>query len=498
MDSSGARCTPQPHTDGRARGFHHGGPSDALNGCRLPWSGGARLLAWRGSGRLHLPAMARRDPSQRASPRDAAVRIVRALRDSGQVAYLAGGCVRDELLGRSPSDYDVATDALPDRVHKIFRRSRYIGEAFGVVQVHMAGHWVEVATFRSEWGYSDKRRPDHVQFSDAEHDARRRDFTINGLFADPLERDPATGGDRIIDFVGGREDLAARLVRAIGEPGDRFDEDYLRMLRAVRFAARLGFTIEQRTATAITALARHLGRISRERIGQEVRMMLTSPGAAVAAALMQQLRLDGPSLNEDHAKVELAVLSRLEADCYGTALAAWMLDRHVPTSAQPIGRGETMPEAAAAMTAAADFARRRGRGVVRRWRSALCLSNDLRDQLLELLELVARAAQWPSLGVSARKRLLGSRAWPGAWRLLRALPTEAYVRMIERESAPLLAEGVSPAPLVDGQDLIGLGLTPGPIFKQLLEGVYDAQLEGRVHTRKQAIAWVRQQAKAGR
>ncbi|MFA9479304.1 CCA tRNA nucleotidyltransferase [Phycisphaerales bacterium AB-hyl4] len=417
--------------------------------------------------------------------RDAAMLIVRELRDAGHVAYFAGGCVRDALLGHEPKDYDIATDATPEQVRALLPRSRAVGEAFGVVLVRLGGNNVEVATFRSEWGYTDKRRPDHVIFTDAEHDAKRRDFTINGLFADPFERDADTGGDRIIDYVGGRADLAARVVRAIGDPSERFSEDYLRMLRAPRFAARLNFDIEPRTAAAIRPLAKHLGQISRERIGMEVQAMLAGPRPALAVRMVHALRLDGPVLNEDHVDVPLHTLEALTRDAsalpYATLLVGWLIDRQFA--------GELSFERVV------NFAGHEAPARLRRWRKALCLSNQHHDQAKAMLALLPVAYRWSALDVARRKRLLAASAWPEALRLLRALPAAREVAALEREAQPLIEEGVAPPPLVDGNDLIKLGLTPGPAFGRLLEEVYDAQLDGRVRDREGALAWVRERAR---
>src|SRR5213595_1577127 len=192
-------------------------------------------------------------PSKKSSREDAG-EIVKRLRAAGHVAYLAGGCVRDLLLGLEPKDYDVATDAPPERVRKLFNNTQAVGAAFGVILVRLGGSQIEVATFRTDVSYEDGRHPTEVRFSSAEEDAQRRDFTINGLFLDPID-------DRVIDFVGGQEDLKARILRAIGEPNHRFEEDHLRLLRAVRFASRFGLTIEPETAEAIRRHAEHLKRI---------------------------------------------------------------------------------------------------------------------------------------------------------------------------------------------------------------------------------------------
>lgn len=452
-----------------------------------------------------------------SSPRDAAVWIVRVLRGAGHAAYLAGGCVRDELLGYHPKDYDVATDAHPDRVRELFHNSRYIGEAFGVVQVRIGGgpgqpgHTVEVATFRSEWGYEDGRRPGKVHFTDAQHDAQRRDFTINGLFEDPLA-DGDTG--KVIDFVGGQDDLRAKLIRAIGDPRERFAEDYLRMLRAVRFATRLGFEIEPSTAGAVREYAPKLAQISRERVGQELMWMLTPavpPDAAGvehtgvdrrsadAVRLIQELHLDSPVLDEPHVEVALPTVAAMANAAgrqpvgYPTVLAAWMIDRHV------VGGG--LPKDVDALTNAVKmFLENEWAGVLRRWRDALCLSNDHRDALRGVVELVPAVLGWPGLPVARRKRLLARPLWKQVFALVGAMAgvpgVKGLIATIGGESADLFNQGVCPEPWVNGNDLIAMGLQPGPVFSRLLEEVYDAQLDGRVTTPGQALQWVRQRHEA--
>lgn len=421
---------------------------------------------------------------QRGEPRTAAQRIVRTIQQRGHTAYLAGGCVRDRLLDRTPKDYDVATDARPEQVRKLFRRTQYVGEAFGVVLVQLWGCRIEVATFRAEWGYADGRHPEHVDFSDAKHDARRRDFTVNGLFEDPI-----TG--KIIDFVGGREDLKAGVIRAIGVPDERFGEDYLRMLRAVRFAASLDFTIERRTAAAIRKHAAKLNIISRERTGQEVAAMLTGPRPAAAAKLLQRLALDEPALGDPHSTATLPTLSKLEPGCeYPTPLCAWAIDRYLMPHVA--GKAQPLPALAKRIDnwLGKDLA-----ALLRRWRKALCLSNDHRDAMRATLSLLPTALDWARLPVAQRKRLLAQPMWPGTRALLRALKLHgatAFVRRLEREAQPLEDEGVAPKPLVNGDDLIRMGRRPGPSFSRLLRLAYDAQLEGRVRTRHQALRLLKQ------
>ncbi len=405
-----------------------------------------------------------------ATARDAATAVVRALRDAGHVAYFAGGCVRDELLGHPPSDYDVATDATPERLTEIFKHTRHVGAHFGVIHVHRLGHVIETATFRADAAYSDKRRPDAVRFSDAREDAVRRDFTVNALFLDPLDdgsspaRSPA--GGRIIDFVGGMDDLARRVLRAVGDPDQRLGEDHLRALRAVRLASKLGFTIDTPTASAIVRHATELAGVSRERIGDEIRLMLAHASRAKAARLLHELRLDGPVLQEAClGEQELRYLTGLEpAAPVPLSLAAWALDR---------GHSPGLP----------------GDELVHRWRTALCLSNQedaaTRGYLTLLAELLT---QWAAAGVARQKRMAAAHGFHGALHLLRTRdPALSHEISERRDRLAATPSGLHPAPLVGGDELIRAGLRPGPGFKALLERVYDAQLEDRVADREQAV-----------
>ena len=378
--------------------------------------------------------------------------------------------MRDALLGLDPKDYDVATEARPDQVKQLFGRCRYVGEAFGVVLVPMRPWFIEVATFRSEWAYVDGRRPGRIAFSDAQHDAARRDFTINGLFEDPLAPEPSK---RIIDLVGGQQDLAVGLVRAIGDPDERFAEDYLRMLRAVRFASRFDFELEPRTLAAIRSHAGQLGCISRPRIGQEVMAML-DPAAEVrpvlAVRLIQQTLLDGPALQQAHSNAVPATVEALGAAAhYPTVLAGWMLDRR--------------PDAPASATELA--------GTLRQ---ALSLSNAHHGALLGVLDLFAQALVWDRMPVARRKRLVARPSWAQALQLVAAWPhaPRQLADRIEIQCAALQRQGVAPPPLLSGHDLIQMGLTPGPRFAQLLEAAYDAQLEGHLRSRAEALNWMRQ------
>jgi poly(A) polymerase len=412
------------------------------------------------------------------TPDQAALEVVRRLHEAGRVAYFAGGCVRDRLMGVEPTDYDVATDAPPNVVIGMFRRSMRVGQSFGVVRVGLENQWVEVATFRSEGAYSDHRRPDQVQFSDAQHDARRRDFTINGLFYDPI-------ADEVIDYVDGRADIDAKIIRAIGDPRTRFGEDYLRMLRAVRFSARLGFSLDDATARAIREYAPCLARISRERIGQELRMIFAPDAGARgrAGAMLHDLLLDAPILNEDHLHSEPKILTNLDPSTqFPCGLSAWALDRHLD-----LDRGGF----------AAAIALLKPAQIARRWRIALVLSNDETASLREILQTLQECMSWCEMSVARKKRCLARSSRQGALAVLHAAhavwgDVGLNLQELERDVTHLTCEGVAPAPLVTGDDLVKAGLRPGPAFKSLLNHIYDAQLEGRITSREQGIELARQ------
>lgn len=415
-----------------------------------------------------------------SAARFAAERIVRTLRDAGHLAYFAGGCVRDELLGLDPSDYDVATDALPERVVTLFPRASEVGKSFGVVIVRLGQEMVEVATFRSDGPYSDARRPDSVRFSTPQEDAARRDFTVNALFLDPTgnaaegEVVPGVQG-RVIDYVNGRADLSAKILRAVGDPERRLAEDHLRALRAARLAAKLGFEVDEATRAAIRAQASELRGVSRERIGDEVRRMMTHPTRERGAGLIEELDLIEPVLATEALVIGTARCLRHlpEAAPYPAALAAWALDWGAVRESGDIPR------------------------VVDGWRAALDLSNDERDGMRAALlhgavVVGSHAGVWGDLSIAARKRAacshgfqLGLDAYRGRWR--------DHVELAERDVQALASDGIGlrPDPFLSGETLIAMGLKPGPAFKKILDGAYDAQLEGRVKNLQEALELAR-------
>lgn len=408
--------------------------------------------------------------------REDALAVLRGLRDAGHVAYFAGGCVRDLLLGIPPGDYDIATDAPPPRVRQLFSNTQAVGAAFGVILVRQGQSVVEVATFRADAEYHDGRHPSAVRFTSAEEDARRRDFTINGLFLDPLD------GDRIIDYVGGREDLAAGVIRAIGEPAARISEDSLRLLRAVRFAARFGFAIEPTTAAAIASHAAQLKRISPERIADELRHMLTAPTRVSAWQLLLQLGLAAEIfrfLPPPHvAPAPAGIFSHLatgEPIDFGLALAAAIISyRSTPQNVLAL------------------LAQQHIRADARAMRQALRISNEESDALTGSLEGLHILLADPPPGVVQLKRFL-ARPTAGLTRML--LPALAAADLgiaptrtadVEAELSRLSKTDFAPTPLLTGDDLTAMGLSPGPQFKRILDAVYDAQLGGTITTYDEA------------
>jgi poly(A) polymerase len=411
------------------------------------------------------------------SDRDDALAVVRRLREAGHVAYFAGGCVRDQLLGLVPKDYDVATDAPPQRVRELFTKTDAVGAAFGVILVRQRQSQIEVATFRTDLEYRDGRRPEGVRFATAEQDAQRRDFTINGLFYDPVE-------DRVIDYVGGQADLKAMVLRAIGNPDERFAEDHLRLLRAVRFAARFGLTIEPATDDAIARHAQHLARISPERVAEELRLMLTPPTRVDAWRMIRRYTLDGVMFR-------FVRVPGTTAYPEIAAQRAPVFERVVPDRPIPFGlalAATSVEHALGRLSGLSNWHDLSVRQYVKAARQALRLSNDESDQMegtLYGLELLLKSA---SPTVAALKRFLARPTAPLSRALLAALPPElaGHRDQLERSLSGLEQTDYAPPPLITGDDLTAAGLTPGPLFKRILDEVYDAQLEDRIETKDQA------------
>jgi poly(A) polymerase len=452
----------------------------------------------------------------------AAISVIRRLRQHGYQAFLVGGCVRDLLLGREPADYDVSTDATPREVMRIFPRTYAVGAQFGVVLVPIDGltaedlvqqaahdpvetpigaakhKVVEIATFRNDGVYSDGRHPDEVRFSKtAEEDVQRRDFTINGLLLDPLNN------DQLLDYVGGRADLEAGVVRTIGDPERRFTEDKLRMLRAVRFAARFGYEIEPQTMSAIQRLAPEIHQVSRERIREELTKMLTENHARRAFELLDQSRLLHQVLPEvERMKgVEQPPEFHPEGDVFVHTLL--LLDQLPPNPSRTLAWGALLHDVGKPPTfrVAPDRIRFDGHvevgvAMARDICHRLRMSNDDTEQIVALVQNHMRFADTPKMKESTLKRFLRLPRFDEhlALHRLDCLSSHAdlslydFVRQKQAETPP---EQVRPEPLIDGNDLIALGYKPGPQFREILSAVEDQQLEGKLPSRDAALRFVK-------
>jgi putative nucleotidyltransferase with HDIG domain len=447
---------------------------------------------------------------------EAALEIVKTLRSAGYEAYLAGGCVRDLLLGREPEDYDIATSATPDAVLQMFPRTFAVGAHFGVVLVASENGGAcedgaveercvtEVATFRSDGVYSDGRHPDEVRYTKtAAEDVQRRDFTINGLLLDPLRESGDLRSD-VIDYVGGLDDLDAGVIRAIGAPERRFEEDQLRLLRAVRFAARFGFEIEPATLGAMRKLAARIHAVSRERIREELTKMLTEGHARRAFELLDETdllvqvlpevsRMKGVAQPPQHHPEgdvwihTLMLLEQLEAGCAMTL--GWGALLH------DVGKPPTYREAPDRIRfdGHVEVGVAIGAEICRRFR----FSNDETHQVLALIENHMRFADAPRMRPSTLKRFFRLENFPEHLALHRMDCLAAHRNVdiwnfVRERYESMPEEAVRPAPLLTGRELIAAGYTPGPPFKEVLRMVEDAQLEGSIATEEEAMALARE------
>lgn len=431
--------------------------------------------------------------------------ICGTLRAAGHQAYFVGGCVRDILLGREPADYDVATDATPDRVQQLFPNSLAVGAKFGVIVVtedsgESAGMQVEVATFRSDVGYSDGRHPDHVVYAKSpQEDVKRRDFTVNALLLDPQT-------EEVLDFVGGRDDLRSGIIRAIGQPSERFNEDKLRMVRAVRFAARFRYAIEGPTFSAIQKLAPEIHQVSPERLRDELTKLLTEGAAGRAFELLDETRLL-PELLPEVARmkgVEQPPEYHPEGDVWKHTL---MMIEGLPAGSprtlawgvllHDVGKPSTFtppsgPDDRIRFNEHAEIGTRMAEEICRRLR----FSNDDTEQIAALVANHMRFKDVLQMKPATLKRFVRMPRFEEHLQLHRLdclsshghLDNYEFVRRFLAETPP---EQVRPPRLLDGDDLIGLGLKPGPQFKVILERVEEAQLDGTVRDREGAMRLAR-------
>src|SRR5713101_5789632 len=461
--------------------------------------------------------------------REFATKIIHTLGEHGHQAYLVGGCVRDLLQGREPADYDVTTDATPDEVMRIFPETYAVGAQFGVVLVPLPksneksvipsadgtsrsevssesrnlllgsrhADTIEVATFRSDIGYSDGRHPDQVRFSrDPREDVQRRDFTINGLLLDPLNGE-------VLDYVGGQKDLEAKIIRAIGDPALRFVEDKLRMLRAVRFAARFEYAIEPATMASIQEFPAQIHQVSRERVRDELTKMLIEGHARRAFELLDEARLLHEVLPEIEAMkgVEQPPEFHPEGDVFVHTL---LLLESLPQPCPPtlawggllhdVGKPPTFRRAPDRIRfdSHVDVGVKMAEAICRRLR----FSNDDTQHILALVDNHMRFGDVEKMKASTFKRFVRLTRFDEHLELHRldCKASHRKLRMydfIRQKIAELTPEAIHPTPLVSGDDLVVAGYSPGPQFKEILSAVEDAQLEGAVDSKEQAMRLVR-------
>jgi poly(A) polymerase len=389
---------------------------------------------------------------------DSAIEIIQKLRTSHYEAYLVGGCVRDMVMGLEPADYDIATSARPEEIMRLFPRTEAIGAKFGVVLVIHCGHPFEVATFRSDEAYVDGRRPTGVVFTDAKTDVLRRDFTINGLLYDPIEK-------TILDYVSGTKDIESKIVRAIGDPGSRFEEDKLRILRAIRFGARLGYSIEPETWKAVCTMAPRIHQVSVERIQGEIVRILTEGQARIGVEMLH----DSGLLHE--------VLPEVRWNDYLDRCLG-MLDRGLaPDLAFAVLLNEVPAGNVEMIMARLKFSR---------------------SEINHTACLVARLPLFQTvrnLSVGALKKFFRPPRFEDHLELARICSTASSGDLGDYDFASRMFHGwtpddIMPPPLVTGEDLIAIGFAPGPLFKEILASVEDEQLEGGLLDHTAAIEFV--------
>ena len=429
----------------------------------------------------------------------AARKVIARLRENGHIAYFAGGCVRDMVRGITPKDYDIVTDARPEAVQTLFARTFAVGAHFGVIIVLEDSFQFEVATFRSDEAYIDGRHPSAVHFSSPEEDAKRRDFTINGMFYDPV-------AEQVIDLVGGQADIAAKLVRAIGEPAKRFTEDRLRMLRAVRFATVLDYQIDNQTWEALVANATSINQISAERIRDELMRIFLSPNRVRGWDLLDSSGLMPVILPELEAMKGVLQPEQFhpEGDVFvHTRLMLQLLPEEVSV---PLVLAVLFHDVAKPVTATVDKTGRirfnehdrigaqMTEAIMRRLR----FSGAEIDATIEMVRQHMVFKDAPNMRVAKLKRFMARPTFEDELELHR-VDCESSHRILDnyefllRKREEFANEPIIPPPLVRGDDLIALGLKPGPKFGEILEAVETRQLEGTLRTRDEALEWVKRE-----
>jgi poly(A) polymerase len=429
----------------------------------------------------------------------AARQVAARLRERGHIAYLAGGCVRDMVRGLAPKDYDIVTDARPEEVQQLFPKTFAVGAHFGVIIVLQDGFQFEVATFRSDDAYLDGRHPSAVHFASPEEDAKRRDFTINGMFYDPV-------AETVIDLVGGRADIEAKLVRAIGEPAQRFAEDRLRMLRAVRFAAVLGYQIEEQTWNALVANASSINQISAERIRDELVRIFLSPNRVRGWDLLDSSGLMRAILPELEAMKGVVQPEQFhpEGDVFvHTRLMLELLPEKVSV---PLVFAVLFHDVAKPVTAKVDETGRirfnehdrigaeMTEAIMRRLR----FSGAEIEATVEMVRQHMVFKDAPRMRVAKLKRFMARPTFDDELELHRVDCQSSHRNLdnyefLLRKREEFANEPILPPPLVRGDDLIAMGLKPGPKFGEILDAVETRQLEGTLRTREEALEWIKRE-----
>jgi poly(A) polymerase len=433
--------------------------------------------------------------SQTDTKKALAVEIVRRLQERGYTALLAGGCVRDMVMGTASADYDIATSARPEEVVRLFEKTVPVGAQFGVIMVLKEGHPFEVATFRSEGPYSDGRHPDDVSFCDPEKDAHRRDFTINGMFYDPIK-------EKLLDYVGGQQDIKARLLRTIGEPHERFKEDRLRMVRAVRFASRFEYEIEEATRKAIQELAPKILTVSWERIREELEKILLHRNRSTGIKLLDELGLLEHILPEITRMKGITQPDNLhpEGDVFIHSL---LTISHLEDPSWVLAMGSLLHDVAKPVTWELRDGRIRfpyhesiGAEMAERICDRLRTSREEKERISWLVRKHMTFKDARKMKLSTLKRLLSHPDYPLLAEVCRvdALASSGDLsdyNYCEEMRGKFKEEEIKPQRLISGHDLIALGLKPSPLFSEILNRLYDEQLEGKLHTREEALTRAR-------
>jgi tRNA nucleotidyltransferase/poly(A) polymerase len=439
-----------------------------------------------------------------ASPmEDAARKVAARLRENDHIAYFAGGCVRDMVRGLAPKDYDIATDARPEAVQRLFPRTYAVGAQFGVIIVLEDNFQFEVATFRSDEAYIDGRHPSAVHFSSPKEDARRRDFTINGMFYDPV-------AEEAIDFVGGRADIAAKLVRAIGDAAQRFAEDRLRMLRAVRFATVLAYQIDAKTWDALVANAASIHEISAERIRDELVRIFLSPDRGRGWDLLDASGLMRAILPEIEAMKGCEQPEQFHPEGDVFEHTRLMLDFLPEKVSVPLVFAVLFHDVAKPRTATVDETGRirfsghdrLGAEMTEEIMRRLRFSGAEIEATVEMVRQHMVFKDAPKMRVAKLKRFMARPTFEEELELHR-VDCQGSHRMLDnyefllQKREEFANEPIIPPPLVRGDDLIALGLKPGPKFGEILEAVETRQLEGRLRTREDALEWLKREYSLG-